>query len=270
MSDDEGLTVDQALELVHEQAQEQWPGIELDDARLRPRVEQALRRGLTRARWGDLALACACAHGDPTALERFEAAFRGVAQRAFRGAGVDVDLEDLWQGLEIRLLVKRPDAPARILGYSGEGPLRSWVKVSAVRFALNQRKSVGGADAQDAIYDALEATAMADTELELVKQHYREAFRVAFRQALGELSPQATLLLRQSLLHGMTARELGRAYGLHHTSITRRLGRIRAELVESTRARLAEDLGVGATELQSVLGLIGSRLEASFQQLQAD
>lgn len=257
------------LALAREQAAADWPGVAVDEARLRTVLAGCLEgpAGASSRRWGDLLLAHACAEGHPVALERFERAFATVAQRAFRGVGArDADLDDLWQGLKIRLLMGRGEAPARIASYAGRGSLEGWIKVSAVRFALNARGSTR--DAVEELNDALEASAIASTELELAKHHYREAFRAAFRQALAGLPAQELVLLRQSLVHGMSARELGRAYDLHHTSISRRLASIRGQLLAATREALGAMLRLPASEVQSIFALIGSRLEASFRQLE--
>jgi hypothetical protein len=45
--------------------------------------------------------------------------------------------DELRQNVRERLFLGTPDAPPRIASYSGEGDLRHWVRVVAMRAALN-------------------------------------------------------------------------------------------------------------------------------------
>src|SRR6185295_2039079 len=83
----------------------------------------------------DLALAFACGRGSRPAMERFERAYGGEIDRAFRrmNAGA-LQLSDVRQQVLEKLFVgERP----KILDYSGQGPLRVWLRVAALRLLTN-------------------------------------------------------------------------------------------------------------------------------------
>src|SRR5262249_22829660 len=105
--------------------------------------EEALR-WWDHLRPGDLYLACACARGNPGALERFEqlygAEIARIAQR-FEGPGLPAD--DLVQLLRAKLFTGpaggtaatpgKPEGRPRIASYTGQGFLQNWLRVTATR-----------------------------------------------------------------------------------------------------------------------------------------
>jgi RNA polymerase sigma-70 factor (ECF subfamily) len=102
-----------------------------------------------------------------------------------------------------------------------------------------------------------------DPELEYFKRHYREAFRTAFAAALAGLDARERTLLRLHVVHGRSATGIADVYRVHRATAKRWLADIRARLLRDTCARLQQALAVDAAELESIMRLIGSRLEAS-------
>src|SRR5262249_4247155 len=117
----------------------------------------------------DLALARACGNGEAEALREFEHRFPPVAERALgRFGGGRAFVADALQELRVRLFT---GTKPRIWEYAGTGPLEAWVKVTAVRVALNLRERDDRHQAR-AVAEGDDARAMAalnDPELELVK-----------------------------------------------------------------------------------------------------
>jgi RNA polymerase sigma-70 factor (ECF subfamily) len=100
-----------------------------------------------------------------------------------------------------------------------------------------------------------------DPELAYMKKTYGDAFQRAFATALAALPAEQRLLLKQRFRHGMGVEDLGRQYGVNAGTITRRVQAARAELAEATRAHMMSSLGVGETDIASILRMIESQLE---------
>ncbi len=89
----------------------------------------------------DVYLACACVLGVPGAHAAFEREFSGVIARA--AAGVEPSpafADDLRQVVLEGLFSAPPSATPKIAGYAGRAPLRTFLRVIAVRTAINLRR----------------------------------------------------------------------------------------------------------------------------------
>jgi RNA polymerase sigma-70 factor (ECF subfamily) len=65
----------------------------------------------------------------------------------------------------------------------------------------------------------------------------------------------------------MSIDEIATAYGIHRATAARRVNRARDALLADTRRRMSERLRLNSKELDSVLGLVESRLHASVRRL---
>lgn len=206
----------------------------------------------------DLELASACAAGDPAALTAFDALLaqlRGPLRRLGLATG---DVDEVIQQVRAELLVATADRPARILGYTGRGPLAAWLRSVGVRKGLHHVRAARVHASLDADRDA---ALDGDPELAYMKRHYGEAFRRAFATALAAMPPADRLLLKQRFRHGMGVADLGRQYGVNAGTITRRVQAARSSLAEATRAQMMAELGVDDAGVASILRLIESQLE---------
>jgi RNA polymerase sigma-70 factor (ECF subfamily) len=164
-------------------------------------------------------------------------------------------------------LVAEPGA-ARVVEYAGRGRLRGLVQVVATRLAVDHTRAKdrpGGGDELDDLVAIAD-----DPELAFLKATYRAAWREAFTAAVGDLDARARNLLRLHHLGGATLEQLAAMYGVHRATAVRWLADARAGLLRGTRRRLTAALAVSPAELDSILALIGSRLEASVGRLLAD
>jgi RNA polymerase sigma-70 factor (ECF subfamily) len=214
----------------------------------------------------EVALAQACATGDAKALATFERLYladvpAGLAHMKLDRAMVD----DVVQEVRAKLLVGVDGAPPRILEYAGQGKLRGLCQVMAARAALTRLRGNKRTISDDGV-DAL-AVAADDPELAFLKAHYRDAFKTAFTDAAGELDARDRNLLRLHHLGGVTLDQLAAMYGVHRATAVRWLADVRKRLLAGTRTRLRATLSVSGDELDSIMELIGSRLEASVRRL---
>jgi RNA polymerase sigma-70 factor (ECF subfamily) len=255
------------------EARRAWPGVVVDSdsfvSYVEARVDDETSGGdvVERLHTTDLYLACACAAGDDAAIAAFRRTFdRDLAALFARPDSRGTDREDLVQKLLERLFVADGERPPRITEYRGRGSLRTWLRVVALRVRLNAERRIS--DKEDGLASQAEQRLGdgADPELDYLKAHYRGAFRAALAEALAELSPEDRNLLRLQLVHGLSATGIAGLHRVHRATAKRWLAAIRDRVLASTRSRLMDALRIEAGELDSIMRLIGSRLEASVRR----
>jgi RNA polymerase sigma-70 factor (ECF subfamily) len=258
------------LERLVQEARTAWPELEVPGedflrfvaVRLRPGepVETALE-GLRAA---DLYLACACARQVPGAIAAFEARYFdevGIAYARERSLREKYEREDLEQMLRQKLFVGAEASAPRIEGYTGRGDLRSWFRVVVVRLLLDlgTRERVEPVVEEEEILRALPEP-RDDPELEHLKRHYQAEFREAFLEAAKGLTRRERNLLRHWFVEGMSIDQLGIVHGVHRATAARWLAAARGSLVDGLRRSLMTRLGLGQTELPSIMRLLRSQL----------
>ena len=226
-------------------------------------VEDWLANGTMR----DLYLACACAAGDAAALATFESRYMANVDGALLRLGFEQPvIDEAKQNVRVAILVGEGDRPPRIADYAGAGNLGGWLRViviNAARRILRRRDAT--APAEEVSFEALEADGE-HRELDFLKAAYREKFKVAFRDALAELSMHDRTLLRQHYMLGMTIDQLAIVHGAHRATCARWLEKCRDSLYAKTRAALVRSLQVDRTEFENIMRLIQSRLDVSVRR----
>ncbi|MEZ4444561.1 MAG: sigma-70 family RNA polymerase sigma factor [Polyangiaceae bacterium] len=234
----------------------------------RERLADALRRrdepALPSAEIaGDLYLAAACLTGDTVALDILERdQLRLVPQLIGRIESAPAAQAEIQQQLREHLLVARGERPAKLTDYVGRGRLTSWLRVVAVRLALDERrrhKPAAAISVDDAVSD--------DPELEYLKQRYKPEFQAAIQKALEALEPRDRTLLRMSLVDGLDIDAIGQVYEVHRATAARWLARAREALFKRTKATLEAELGLRPDEFHSLLRLVRSQLDLSVCRL---
>lgn len=214
----------------------------------------------------EVTLAQACARGDKQALATFERLYLAEVPAGLAHMKLDrAMIDDVIQEVRAKLLVAEEGAAPRILEYAGQGKLRGLCQVMAARAALTRLRGNKRTTTDDDVA-ALAATDD-DPELAFLKAHYRDAFKTAFTDAAGELDARDRNLLRLHHLGGVTLDQLAAMYGVHRATSVRWLADVRKRLLAGTRTRLRSNLSVSADELDSIMELIGSRLDASVRRL---
>jgi RNA polymerase sigma-70 factor (ECF subfamily) len=223
--------------------------------------------GAKAAHAADLYLCCACLGRDPRALAAFDAALVAAVEPALVRMGLEREARDeTAQALREKLFVGGA-GPAKLAEYAGRGPLAGWLRAAAVRTALNAIRGRPRADALDEDAWLAWPSPADDPEVASLKRACGADFRAAFAEALAALEPRARLLLRQHLLDGLGTEQLGALYGVHPATAYRWLRDARASLVKATRARLASARRLRGDELDSLLRLLESQLDASVSRL---
>jgi RNA polymerase sigma-70 factor (ECF subfamily) len=249
-------------------ARERWPTVDLDEdtlaefigARL---IGDELSTAITAAPAADLALAAACAAQVASAHAAFDSILAEVdAAGVATGATKDL-VAEVKQLLRLQLLVPKNGKPAGIEGYRGKGPLRGWVRITATRELIrHKKKHQREAPLPERSLDHLLASGV-DPMLSALKAEYRAEFAVALREAIEDLTAEDRTLLRQQIVDGMSIDAIGAAFGVHRATAARWLNRARAALVSATHRRLADRLKLPVDQIDSVIRLVSSQLDAS-------
>jgi RNA polymerase sigma-70 factor (ECF subfamily) len=274
-ADAAGPALELALkQLVRKARQAALPLDELDPAQLLAYVAERLPEGgellkvLERLCVEDLALAMACAEGNTEAIAQLERQHFGIIDVALaKMPDAQSHKQEIKQQLRQRLFVHTGERQPRIAQYSGRGELRSWLRVAAVRCAINLLKSPQGREVelQDEMLAKL-AAPEENQELTHLKEKYRAEFKQAFEASLGELTSRQRNVLRYHYLERLNIDQIGAIYGVHRTTVARWLAKTREDLLAATRRSLMAQLSIERTEFDSIMRLIQSQLDASIER----
>jgi RNA polymerase sigma-70 factor (ECF subfamily) len=242
-------------------ARKAWPTVVIDDEAWARAAAGKLGNGVDVA---GLYLATACALGLPEAIACLERDVLPVARRALAARIDAARVDEILQRVRTRLLAPLDGGTPKIALYAGRGPLGGFVRTVAIRVLCdeeNQGREVVRDDVLAAIPEA------ADVEAELCRLDQQHKFREAFRDALARLAPRERALLRLSVLDGLSIDEIAPMYDAHRATIARWLTTAREAIAADTRTLLAERLGLGPAELQSLLGRVLSRFDLSLSRM---
>ncbi|MEO6953441.1 MAG: sigma-70 family RNA polymerase sigma factor [Polyangia bacterium] len=247
---------------VAERGRSAWPGVAVStdafEAYLRERAGDDAQEYLEGVHAEDLYLACGVAAHDPAALAALET--KHLSQVALHVVRVTIAhdvVDEVRQILRERLLLDSGRG-ARITDYEGRGPLGGWLRISAVRIALNvlraRRPEVEVRDEPDLALDP---------ELAYVKAHTQQLFHDTFSQVIGALEVKARTLLRLHYVEAMTMDQLARMYQTSRSSVARQIDDVRRQLLVSTERKLQEDHRLSRSEVASVIRDAQSRFEST-------
>lgn len=251
-----------------ERARVRWPALRASDA-LRARVQDKLRALPEGARdperLDELVLACACAEQQPGALLAFEREYLAQVPRwLFRFHVEAALLDELLQSLRERLFVGDGQRAARVDEYSGKGPLGAWVRVLAVRLAIDLRRRAAvraGTSAEPAVIAVAPSS-----EASYVKARYLPALQAALDAAARTLTSEQRTLLRAHFVEGATFDELAAAHGIHRATVWRKIAAARDAVVCAVRLSLQESSTVAPADFDSILRTVYSQLDFSFSR----
>jgi RNA polymerase sigma-70 factor (ECF subfamily) len=255
-----------------------WPGLSVDEEEFLRHLASHVPETRDLLAWlsevfaSDLYLACACAKGDGRALAAFDSHFlAALGPHWSSGHPLSDFAAEVRQGLRERLLLEREGLPPRIAGYSGRGPLAAWVRMAATRLALNLRKSEKKPSSSiDEGRLALRAPD-SDPELQYLQSRYADELAEALRVTLAALSPRLANVLRLHYQDGMTIEAMGTMYRVSSRTVQRWLAEARNTVMEETRRLLRERLAIADSQLDSLIGLVRSRLDLSiYRYLRGD
>jgi RNA polymerase sigma-70 factor (ECF subfamily) len=212
----------------------------------------------------DLYLACACAGGDAIALARFDHHVLAPIAGHVKRLGEDLDVvNETLQVLRTRLFMSERGQPPRIAQYLGQGTLLGWVKVAAVRTAIDLGRRHPPAQPTGEHLSQLELAAADDPELKYIKGRYAGDFKAALAEALDALSADDRTVLRLYVIDQLNIAEIGGVFNVHRATVARWITQTRARLAKNLRVRLRKRLGTSSSEVESLMRLFDSDLRTS-------
>ena len=213
----------------------------------------------------DLYLACACLKNAPGALDELERYVWSQIPLYLTTLRPSADaVEEIRQQLRERILVSRVDGAPRLAAYNGQGPLGAWVRVAALRLAIDQLDTPGR---ERSLAEMPALATPVDPELAYVRERYRDHYQNALRDALERLTSKDRSLLRLSVVDGLGIDALARIHQVHRATAARWLISAREQLLQETYGLLGERLRIAPSELKSLAALVRSELHVSLARL---
>lgn len=224
---------------------------------------------LEPARAADLAIAFGCTRGAKASIEALERTFGERLRGALRKMGLSQsDVEAAMQKARTELLVAAPGTEPRIARYGGQGELGGWLRVTVTRSALKMFRGARSTSLEEErLGDQLAGAGGGGPELSYMRELYRPVFRAAFREALAGLETEERMLLKQSMLDGLSIDRLAEMHGVHRATVARRIARAREDLVSGTRKRFQAEARVTPAECESIFRALGDAFEVTLQRL---
>jgi RNA polymerase sigma-70 factor (ECF subfamily) len=239
-----------------------WPSVGVSPqvlarhlAHLQSRDGKSLAERYERA--ADLYLACGCAERHARALAAFDAHFLAKVDRFVARFDVSPQFAaEVRQELRVRLLVSEPGAHPRIAEYSGRGPLGAWVRMAAVRLAIDLKR---------ALHPPLEGplpdgARRNNPEVQLVKNRYAAAYQSALREAWHGLSVRARRLLCLHYLDGRNLEEVGTIHRVARATAYRWIVAARENVLDDMLRILRERFQLSRAEFESIAKQVGEDL----------
>jgi RNA polymerase sigma-70 factor (ECF subfamily) len=227
-------------------AQQQWPDLALDRDVFRAHVGRlALGEAALADRAADVFLVAAVLAGVPNAHRRFD---QQVAQASVAAGRVDpapVFVREVEQELRVTLLT---DGGAKLLGYSGAGALVNWLRVVAVRVALNLKR----ADRARPVVDDAPDAVLDDRSAPWLKAFYLDDLKAALEVGFERLTPRERTLLRLHFVDGLNIDRIGVICGAHRATVARWLVAIRRQLFDHIKSELATKHGLDSIDVKSL------------------
>lgn len=239
-----------------------------DYVRARKPEELSLVEMLSRYCLDDLFWACACLAGDPAAVAAFERELSPLLEKSVASFGEEA-AKEVRQGLHASLLVDHRGRGPLLAEYRGEGALRRWLRVVAMREATRLYHLVKreGPSEDEALFDSL--VGPGDAGAELVGRDAARQFRAAFSAALAALPPRERTALRLHVVDGLTIDQISPAFEVHRATVARWIASARETALEQTRRTLMRELKLGAEDADSLIRVAQSRVDLSLERLLA-
>ena len=244
-------------------AREACPGVSLSPVRFRAHVlGRGVGEGDLVANAADLFLVAAALDGDARAVSIFYQRLKVAASIASRVDRAPGFVDEVCQELSVRLLTG--DQP-RLLTYSATGRLLDWLRVAALRTALNLKRASRAVPDDDAPLELILGAAEETALLGAYVPDFRRAIEAGFRR----LTVRERTLLRLHFLDGLNIDRIGVMYGVHRATVARWLVAIRAGLLADVKRAIADTHGLDSAAVHSVYRAIASAVQVTLSRVLA-
>jgi RNA polymerase sigma-70 factor (ECF subfamily) len=266
--------LDELLASQYAEAREAWPKVSVTRERyaaqlaivLAARADEPIERAIRSMPGADLYLAAACCDRDPAAATALRTAFVPALRAALGKIGLPAaTIDETVQRVLTMVLVGDGGAP-QIATYTGRGTLRSWMRTIGVRTGRRLRGVEHAAAPGDDELDVLPA-AVADPEVAMLRERYRDEVRDAFATAFAMLDERQRNVLRQYHIDGLTIDQLGALYRVNRATAARWVNAARQAVLATMRDRLVKQLGISRRQIDSIVRLVRSQIDVSMRTI---
>lgn len=246
-------------------AEQSWPDLKLSAAIFVQHIaectrgKQLLSESLATLHSSDLYLACACVQRWPQALRLLDKHFLShVPAWVFRIQAGNSFSDEVSQILREKLLV----SPARIAEYSGRGPLLSWLRIAALRVAIDLHRKMNPKQSTSDDDPAEQLVCIAPSaEVEYLKARYHGILSDALREALSFLSDEEHNLVQLYYTDGLPMEQIAALFGVNRSTIKRRLDGTCSRLQKDIKQYLHQHIQLTSAQLRSLVNQLLSRFE---------
>ena len=247
------------------EGQRLFPGIYWDEADLLSAWGKHRERGYSVDQPEDDYVRLACLENQPGAAAVLDSAYLlPLATSIHRICQTLEATDSVLQQLREKLLLPPVN---RLLSYRAPGRFRAWLKVIAVRTALDMARELGLKTQREVELDErLEALAFGPEEL-FLRAELQEALRCALRAAVSALPERERYALRMHLVSDWNITQIGRVFSVHKATAARWLVSAKEQLHVLLSAELAQQLGTSTEEGALLLGSMPSRLDLSLSSI---
>jgi RNA polymerase sigma-70 factor (ECF subfamily) len=269
------ITEDEMTAVVHASAKKYLSDVlsqTSDNPGLSSDAQKAGADFLSSLNANDLCLAAACAKGDDAAWEDFFREYRSyllsVARTMTQDAGAAEQLAD---STFAELYGLRETDGARVSKfsfYSGRGSLRGWLRAVVFQLSADHHRQTSRLvqteepEEMDRIAHAAEKPApRLTTDLDYVRERYRDAVARSLRRAIGDLDSRERLLLAYYYYDEMTLREIGQLFDVHEATISRWLTKVQKHVRKLVEKSLARDHTFNRREVAEAIELAAEQLD---------
>lgn len=250
------------IDIAYARARQRWVDVPLGLEAFRAQVE---RLGLDdiriEARADDLYLVAAAIARAPRAIAELDEVLTRAVSVAARIDPATAFIEDVEQEVRIKLLTGQ--AP-RLLAYSGSGALVDWLRVVALRVALNLKRS-------DHLHPTAELPeAVLGSDQSALKRWYLDDFHAALEAGFRRLSVRERTLLRLHFLDHLNIERMGGIYGVNRATVARWLVAVRRRLFEEVKAELGAKHGLDTADVKSLYRLMQRDVHVTVSRILQD
>lgn len=271
---------------------------------VRPRVEKALEKYLFRdnentfvseikafvdeLRADDLCLVLACERGDETAWSELVKTQDATVKAAARKISPKAeDADDLASSIWAELYGLKHDKDGKLKSklsyYSGRGSLGGWLRAIVGQLAVDQfRKqsrfvqieearefeNLANESSEKSENSSVVAHSDNPEQIFTEKQTMRDVSK-ALNSAISGLGADDKLLLKLYYFDELKLKEIGRTFGYHEATASRKIVRIQTEIRSAVQKTLKNQHGWSEEEVKRGLSETASKLGISFEKLVA-
>ena len=239
-----------------------WPQILLPKETFLARVtELAVDADRVGRHGDDLFLATAVLAGNPAAFQSFDAEFlTGASKMARRIDAAPSFVDDVAQELRLKLLTG-PDP--RLGKYAAAGSLLDWLRVAALRTAINLRRSDHLVVTEEFPFEE----DLGDARNPPLDGLYQQDFQTALEAGFRRLGARERTLLRMHFVDHVNIDRMAVMYGVHRATVARWLVAIRHQLFGEAKAHLAMNHGFDTADVKSLYRHLEGRVHLTISRI---